>query len=97
MLQRRLISGANNANEADPDTEAGGESMNLDMQLSERGDGGLIVTTAGQSATPESPTDLHRVNRQLAQDEENILRHRDPADPGYSDYDHDYHDREPEL
>lgn len=97
MLQRRLISGANNANEADPDTEAGGESMNLDMDLSERGDGGLIVTTAGQSATPESPTDLHRVNRQLAQDEENILRHRDPDDPGYSDYDHDYHDREPEL
>ena len=97
MLQRRLISGANNANEADPDTEAGGESMNLDMHLSERGDGGLIVTTAGQSATPESPTDLHRVNRQLAQDEENILRHRDPDDPGYSDYDHDYHDREPEL
>jgi len=97
MLQRRLISGANNANEADPDTEAGGESMNLDMHLSERGDGGLIVTTAGHSATPESPTDLHRVNRQLAQDEENILRHRDPDDPGYSDYDHDYHDREPEL
>ena len=97
MLQRRLISGANNANEADPDTEAGGESMNLDMDLSERGDGGLIVTTAGQSATPESPTDLHRVNRQLAQDEENILRHRDADDPGYDENDQHYYDREHDI
>lgn len=54
--------------------------------------GGLTVMTAGKNVTPEA----HKVNRRLAQDEENILRHRDPDDPGYSDHDYDYDDREPE-
>jgi type IV conjugative transfer system coupling protein TraD len=97
MLQRRLITGANSTNDAEADVETGGESMNLDMHLSERGDGGLVATTAGISVLPENPTEAHNVNRRLAQDEENILRHRDPDDPGYSDYDHYYDDREPEL
>lgn len=66
------------------------------MHLSERGDGGLTVMTAGKNVTPEAPGEAHQVNRRLAQDEENILRHRDPDDPGYSDHDYDYDDREPE-
>lgn len=96
-LQRRLLTGANNVNGADADSEAGGESMNLEMQVSERADGGLSLTTAGQPITPENPTETRRVSRQLAQEEENILRHREPGDPGYSDYDQHYDDREPDL
>ncbi|NTZ41421.1 type IV conjugative transfer system coupling protein TraD [Enterobacter sp. JMULE2] len=97
MLQRRLTTGTGSANETEDDTQAGGESMNLDMHVSERADGGLAVTTAGKSVTHEGPAEDHKVNRRLAQDEENILRHRDPEDPGYSDYDQHYEDREPEL
>lgn len=97
MLQRRLTTGTGSANATEDDTQAGGESMNLDMHVSERADGGLAVTTAGKSVTHEGPAEDHKVNRRLAQDEENILRHRDPEDPGYSDYDQHYEDREPEL
>lgn len=79
------------------DAQEGGESMNLDIHVSERADGGLAVTTAGKTAPDERPAEDHKVNRRLAQDEENILRHRDPEDPGYSDYDQHYEDREPEL
>lgn len=79
------------------DAQEGGESMNLDMHVSERADGGLAVTTAGKTAPDGRPAEDHKVNRRLAQDEENILRHRDPEDPGYSDYDQHYEDREPEL
>jgi type IV conjugative transfer system coupling protein TraD len=97
MLQRRLTTGAGSANATEDDTQAGGESMNLDMHVTERADGGLAVTTAGKTAPDERPEEDHKVNRRLAQDEENILRHRDPEDPGYSDYDQHYEDREPEL
>lgn len=79
------------------DAQEGGESMNLDMHVSEQADGGLAVTTAGKSVTHEGPAEDHKVNRRLAQDEENILRHRDPEDPGYNDFDQHYEDREPEL
>lgn len=96
-LQRRLLTGANNVTGADADSEAGGESMNLEMHASERADGGLNITTAGHPPVPELPAETHRVNRQLAQEEENILRHREPDDPGYSDYDQHYDDREPDL
>ncbi|WP_368894274.1 type IV conjugative transfer system coupling protein TraD [Kluyvera ascorbata] len=75
----------------------GGETMNLDMKVTALPDGGLSMTTVGKTVPPETPTDAHRTNRQLAQDEENILRHRDPDDPGYSDFDQHYEDREPEL
>lgn len=97
MLQRRLTTGAGSANATEDDTQAGGESMNLDMHVTERADGGLAVTTAGKTAPDERPAEEHKVNRRLAQDEENILRHSDPEDPGYSDYDQHYEDREPEL
>jgi len=97
MLQRRLTTGAGSANATEDDTQAGGESMNLDMHVTERADGGLAVTTAGKTVPDERPAEDHKVNRRLAQDEENILRHRDPEDPGYSDYDQHYEDREPEL
>lgn len=97
MLQRRLSSGAGTTGETDPESESAGETMNLDMKVTALPDGGLSMTTAGKTVPPETPSDAHRTNRQLAQEEENILRHRDPDDPGYSDLDQHYEDREPEL
>lgn len=82
----------------DPRTEeSGGETLSLEMQVTENADGGLSVTTAGAKPVPETPEETHHVNRRLAREEENILRHRDPDVPGYSDYDQHYEDREPEL
>lgn len=97
MLQKARQRPVTTESDQQGDDNAGGESMNLEMHVSERADGGLSLTTAGQSITPESPTETHRVSRQLAQEEENILRHREPDDPGYSDYDQQYDDREPDL
>lgn len=97
MLQKARQRPVTTESDQQGDDNAGGESMNLEMQVSERADGGLSLTTAGQSITSESPTETRRVSRQLAQEEENILRHREPGDPGYSDYDQHYDDREPDL
>lgn len=96
MLQRRLQSGADASGTSAQESE-GGESMSLEMQVTESADGGLNVTTAGAKTVPDTPEEPHNVNRRLAREEENILRHRDPDDPGYSDYDQHYEDREPEL
>lgn len=97
LLQRRLNAGAGTTGGTDPESESGGEGMNLDMQVTIRPDGGLTVTTAGKHVSPETPTEEHRINRQLAQDEENILLHRHADDPGYDENDQHYYDREPEL
>ncbi|MBM6608350.1 type IV conjugative transfer system coupling protein TraD [Enterobacteriaceae bacterium RIT814] len=77
--------------------ESAGESLSLEMQVTESADGGLTVTTAGAKPVPETPEETHSVNRRLAREEENILRHPDPDDPGYSDYDQHHEDREHEL
>lgn len=97
MLQRRLNQESNGAEEGSTASETGGESMNLDMQVTVRPDGELTVTTAGKPVSPDRPDEEHRTNRLLARDEENILRHRDADDPGYDENDHHYYDREPEL
>ncbi|HBC6265540.1 type IV conjugative transfer system coupling protein TraD [Citrobacter freundii] len=91
--QRPAVTGAG----PQEDGGAGGESMNLDMQVTVRPDGELTVTTAGKPVSPDRPDEEHRTNRLLARDEENILRHRDADDPGYDENDHHYYDREPEL
>ncbi|WP_333854365.1 type IV conjugative transfer system coupling protein TraD [Leclercia sp.] len=75
----------------------GGESMNLEMKVTALPDGGLSVTTAGKPVAPANPDEAHRTNRRLAQEEENILLHRDAGDPGYDENDQHYYDREPEL
>lgn len=84
--------------EGDQQTEeSGGESMNLDMKVTALPDGGLSLTTAGKSVTPQTPDEAHRTSRQLAQEEENILIHRHADDPGYDENDHHYYDREHDL
>jgi len=86
------------SSEADQQAEDnGGESMNLDMKVTALPDGSLSLTTAGKTVMPEKPEDAHRTNRQLAQEEENILLHRDADDPGYDENDHHYYDREHDL
>ncbi|WP_110915508.1 type IV conjugative transfer system coupling protein TraD [Enterobacter roggenkampii] len=97
MLKRRLNTGATSGGEEDQASENTGESMNLDMKVTALPDGGLSLTTAGKSVTPQTPDEAHRTSRQLAKEEENILIHRHADDPGYDENDHHYYDREHDL
>lgn len=97
MLKRRLSTGATSDGGEDQASENAGESMNLDMKVTALSDGGLSLTTAGKSVTPQTPDEAHSTHRKLAQEEENILLHRHADDPGYDENDHYYYDREPEL
>lgn len=97
MLKRRLNTGVTSGGEEEQAGEDTGESMNLDMKVTALPDGGLSLTTAGKSAIPQTPDEVHSTHRQLAQEEENILLHRHADDPGYDENDHHYYDREPEL
>lgn len=78
--------------------ESGGETQELEMSVKELADGGLQVITAGkQPELPEGRDDM-KANRRMADDEENILRHRHTDDPGYSAEDLErYEDGEHEL
>ncbi len=97
MLKRRLNTGATSGGEEGQTSENAGESMNLDMKVTALPDGGLSLTTAGKSVTPQTPDEAHRTSRQLAKEEENILLHRHADDPGYDENDHHYYDREHDL
>lgn len=97
ILQKARQRPAASENNAGTGDNNGGESMNLEMKVTALPDGGLSVTTAGKPVTPGNPEEAHRTNRQLAQEEENILLHRDAGDPGYDENDQYYYDREPEL
>ncbi|MCO6029658.1 type IV conjugative transfer system coupling protein TraD [Enterobacter hormaechei] len=97
MLKRRLNTGTTSGGGEDQASENAGESMNLDMKVTALPDGGLSLTTAGKSVTPQSPDEAHNTHRQLAQEEENILLHRHADDPGYDENDHHYYEREHDL
>ena len=97
MLKRRLNAGATSDGGEDQTSENAGESMNLDMKVTALPDGGLSLTTAGKSVTPQTPDKVHSTHRQLAQEEENILLHRHADDPGYDENDHHYYEREHDL
>ncbi|MCE2003932.1 type IV conjugative transfer system coupling protein TraD [Enterobacter asburiae] len=97
MLKRRLNTGATSGGGEDQASENAGESMNLDMKVTVLPDGGLSLTTAGKSVTPQTQDEAHSTHRQLAQEEENILLHRHADDPGYDENDHHYYDREHDL
>lgn len=73
----------------------GGESLNLEMDVAELADGGLQLTTAGAQTPDDNISEHHRASRRMAQEEENILRHREHDDPGYdADYARHYDDGE---
>jgi len=97
ILQKARQRPAASENNTGTGDNNGGESMNLEMKVTALPDGSLSVTTAGKPVTPANPEEAHRTNRQLAQEEENILLHRDAGDPGYDENDQYYYDREPEL
>ena len=97
LLNRRKQQSASASPEEDGSGE--GETMDLDMKVTTWEDGEWQLTTAG---TPEhrddemQGNDSHRATRHMAREEENILHHRHPDDPGYHDYDFDHYDGEPE-
>lgn len=97
MLKRRLNTGTTSGGGEDQASENAGESMNLDMKVTALPDGGLSLTTAGKSVTPQTQDEAHSTHRQLAQEEENILLHRHADDPGYDENDHHYYEREHDL
>ncbi|HDC4648483.1 TPA: type IV secretion system DNA-binding domain-containing protein, partial [Enterobacter kobei] len=97
MLKRRLNTGATSGGGEDQASENAGESMNLDMKVTALPDGGLSLTTAGKSVTPQTQDEANSTHRQLAQEEENILLHRHADDPGYDENDHHYYEREHDL
>ncbi|NUL39704.1 type IV conjugative transfer system coupling protein TraD [Kosakonia sacchari] len=73
--------------------ESGGEAQELQMKVTQQADGGLELTTAGHAVSPEQKgKDDNAANRQMAQDEENIIRHRHHDDPGYDEADFERYD-----
>lgn len=85
-LRQQSPSGQNTGTE---ETESGGETQELKMQVTELADGGLQVTTAGKTPSSQENPDGRKTNRRMADEEENILRHRHKDDPGYSEMDMD--------
>jgi len=83
------------SDETDTAATDGGESLNLEMDVTELADGGLQLTTAGTDRAEDNVPEHHRASRRMAQEEENILRHREHDDPGYdADYARHYDDGE---
>lgn len=93
---RQQAAGATSDEGADG-VPAGGEDMSLDMRITALADGGLELSTAGTQERKDDSPETRRASRSLAQDEENILLHRHPDDPGYSEYDLNYDDGERDL
>lgn len=79
--------------------ESGGEAQELQMKVTQLADGSLELTTAGHAVSPEQKgKDDNAANRQMARNEENIIRHRHHDDPGYDEADFErYDDGEHEL
>ncbi|EJG2388476.1 type IV conjugative transfer system coupling protein TraD [Kluyvera ascorbata] len=100
LLNRRKQQSANPvAADGDDGDGDGGEAMNLDMKVTTQPDGELQLTTAGISEDLEDEMHgnaYHKATRSMAREEENILHHRHPEDPGYDDHDFDHYDGEPE-
>ncbi len=99
VLNRRLRNPAATtaSDTGDEGVSDGGESLNLDMHISALADGGLELSTAGTHEPGDDHPADHRASKSLAHDEENILLHRHPDDPGYSEYDLNYDDGERDL
>ena len=97
LLNRRKQQSASASPEEDGSGE--GETMDLDMKVTTWEDGEWLLTTAGAPEHRDDEmqgNDSHRATRHMAREEENILHHRHPDDPGYHDYDFDHYDGEPE-
>ncbi|WP_318366411.1 type IV conjugative transfer system coupling protein TraD [Enterobacter sp.] len=85
------------SDETDEGGTEGGETLNLDMHITSLADGGLELSTAGTPDRNDDQPAVQRASKSLAQDDENILVHRHPDDPGYSDFDLNYDEGERDL
>lgn len=97
LLNRRKQQSASTPVEEDGSGE--GETMDLDMKVTSWEDGEWQLTTAGASEGRDDEmqgNDSQRATRHMAREEENILHHRHPDDPGYDQFDFDHYDGEPE-
>ncbi|MBN3262942.1 type IV conjugative transfer system coupling protein TraD [Pectobacterium brasiliense] len=78
----------------------GGESMSLEMKVAQLPNGELQLQTSpnhrGKATGHDSERPEIQANQRMAQEEENILRHRHPDDPGYNDQDYITRDIEEE-
>ncbi len=83
-------------NDGADDTESGGEAQELSMEITELAEGGLQINTAGKNPTQQESHDAPKANRRMADEEENILRHRDQSDPGFSELDMERYEDEGE-
>ncbi|EPP1042715.1 type IV conjugative transfer system coupling protein TraD [Cronobacter sakazakii] len=91
LLERARRRPATTETESTDDSTNGGETMNLDMAVTQLPDGGLQLTTAGNTPDEHSVPANGRAGHRMAQEEENILRHREQGDPGpWEAYDHDF-------
>lgn len=82
MLQKARQRPNASGNDQQGDESAAGETLNLDARITPNSDGGITVTTSGKTARTDTSPETHQTNKRLAQDEENILLHRHPDDPG---------------
>jgi type IV conjugative transfer system coupling protein TraD len=75
--------------DAEDDESDGGEVPTLDMKVVALADGGLELKTAGTVPRDEDAPGTVRASKSMAQEEENILRHRDQDDeePGHAPHD----------
>ncbi|EJQ2072785.1 type IV conjugative transfer system coupling protein TraD [Salmonella enterica] len=97
MLQKARQRPTASGNDPQGEEDAAGETMNLEARITPNSEGGVTVTTSGKKAQADVSQESHQANKHLAHDEENILLHRHPDDPGYGENDQHYDDREPEL
>lgn len=97
MLQKARQRPNASGNDQQGEDSAAGETMNLNARITPNSEGGITVTTSGIKARTDVSPETHQTSKRLAQDEENILLHRHPDDPGYGEHDQHYDGREPEL
>lgn len=93
LLNRARLRPSAAVTEDAQNTESGGEAQELQMKVTQLADGGLELTTAGHAVSPEQKgKDDNAANRQMARNEENIIRHRHHDDPGYDEADFERYD-----
>mgnify|MGYP003366438007 CR=1 FL=1 len=85
LRRNQQRAGSEAESEGDQEADDGGESKSLDMEVLEDDEGGLRVKTAGQrpdvdKEDPDGQGSRHAIpttNELMADEETNILRHRD--------------------
>ncbi|WP_323612588.1 type IV conjugative transfer system coupling protein TraD [Pectobacterium versatile] len=92
LRKRQQTAAAVAATDTEEGTQDGGESMSLDMTVTQLPDGNVQMKTVpgvqGKPAKQDVDRPQAQANYKMAQEEENILRHRHPDDPGFNEQDY---------